>query len=65
MDGYQVSPRLRQLECCKDLVIIAVSGFGQDEDRRRSKQAGFGHHLAKPIDDDTLITLLTRSSHGP
>jgi PAS domain S-box-containing protein len=58
MDGYEVARRLRQEDCCKDAAIIAVSGYGQDEDRRRSKKAGFDHHLVKPIDQFTLASLL-------
>ena len=54
MDGYEVASRLRREECCKDAVIIAVSGYGQEEDRRRSKEAGFDHHLIKPLDHDAL-----------
>ena len=65
MDGYQVARRLRHHECCKNSVIIAVSGYGQDEDFRRSKEAGFDHHLVKPIDHKALITLLTASHSGP
>ena len=60
MDGYEVARRLRQDEGCKDAVIVAISGYGQDEDRRRSKQAGIDHHLVKPIDHDALVTLLAR-----
>ena len=58
MDGYEVAARLRQEECCQDAVIIAVSGYGQEEDRRRSREAGFDHHLVKPVDFDALIVLL-------
>jgi len=60
MDGYEVARRLRQDEGCKDAVLVAISGYGQDEDRRRSKQAGIDHHLVKPIDHDALVTLLAR-----
>ena len=48
-------------ECCKDAVIIAVSGYGQDEDRRRSSEAGFDHHLVKP----STTTPCSRSSTRP
>ncbi|MDG3004778.1 hybrid sensor histidine kinase/response regulator [Paludisphaera mucosa] len=58
MDGYEVASRLRREPSCKDAVIIAISGYGRDEDRRRSKEAGFDHHLIKPLDHDVLITLL-------
>jgi CheY-like chemotaxis protein/anti-sigma regulatory factor (Ser/Thr protein kinase) len=64
MDGYEVASRLRREECCKDTVIIAVSGYGQDEDRRRSTEAGFDHHLIKPLDHDTLLSLLSPQGNG-
>ena len=64
MDGYEVAARLRQEECCKDAVIVAVSGYGQDEDRRRSKEAGFDHHLIKPLDHDALLSLLAADGNG-
>ena len=40
-------------------MIVAVSGYGQEEDRRRSKEAGFDYHLIKPLDHDALLTLLS------
>jgi CheY-like chemotaxis protein len=61
MDGYEVAARLRREEGCKDALIVAVSGYGQEDDRRRSKEAGFDHHLVKPIDHDALFTLLSRT----
>jgi PAS domain S-box-containing protein len=64
MDGYEVVSRLRREECCKDAVIVAVSGYGQDEDRRRSKQAGFDYHLIKPLDHDALLSLLSTGRKG-
>jgi CheY-like chemotaxis protein len=59
MDGYDVARALRKDVVCRDMVIIAVSGYGQDEDRRRSQEAGFDFHLVKPIDHDALLTLLS------
>jgi PAS domain S-box-containing protein len=59
MDGYEIATRLRQDESCKNAVIIAISGYGQEEDRRRSKQAGFDHHLIKPLDQDALLSILS------
>ena len=64
MNGYEVAARLRQEECCQDAVIVAVSGYGQDEDRRRSKEAGFDHHLVKPLDHDALLTLLSGGANA-
>jgi CheY-like chemotaxis protein len=60
MDGYRVTQELRKDEGCKDAVIIAISGYGQDQDRRRSRQAGIDHHLVKPVDYDALLSLLAR-----
>ena len=61
MDGYEVAARLRHEGCCPGAVFIAISGYGQDEDRRRSKEAGFDHHLVKPIDHHALLTLLSHA----
>ena len=58
MDGYEVAQVLRSLDGCKNAVLIAISGYGQDDDRRRSKEAGFDHHLVKPIDPDSLLSLI-------
>jgi CheY-like chemotaxis protein len=61
MDGYEVASWLRREEWCKAVLIVAVSGYGQDEDLRRSKEAGFDHHLIKPLDHDALLSLLSTS----
>jgi PAS domain S-box-containing protein len=57
MDGYEVARRLRESGHA-GAVIIAISGYGREEDRRRSREAGFNHHLSKPLDHDALLTLL-------
>src|SRR5262249_16010756 len=57
MDGYEVATRLRREDCCKEAVIIAVSGYGQDQDRRRSQGAGFRYHLVQPIDHRAVLAL--------
>lgn len=59
MDGDEVAKRLREEACCKSSVIISVYGYGQLEDRRRSREAVFDHHLAKPVDFDSLIALIS------
>jgi PAS domain S-box-containing protein len=59
MDGYRVARRLREHPAFQGLVIIALTGYGQDEDRRRSRDAGFDHHLVKPVDLKFLRTLLS------
>jgi CheY-like chemotaxis protein len=60
VNGYEVAATLRQQASCKDTVIIAVTGYGQAEDRRRSFAAGIDHHLLKPVDSDVLIGLMSR-----
>lgn len=60
MDGYEVVKRLRQDADCKDAVIIAASGYGQEEDQRRTKAAGFDYHLIKPIDFHALKSILSK-----
>jgi signal transduction histidine kinase/ActR/RegA family two-component response regulator len=61
MDGYEVAARLREEPSCRAAVIIAVSGYGQEEDRRRSREAGFDYHLVKPVDFNSLLPLIARS----
>jgi PAS domain S-box-containing protein len=60
MDGYEVARQLRGDPRHRDVVIIAVSGYSQD-DYRPSEQTGFDHHLVKPIDYNTLRAVLDRS----
>jgi CheY-like chemotaxis protein len=61
MDGFQVAARLRELDCCKDALLVAVSGYGQPEHVRRSQEAGFDRHLIKPVDLDALTAILAES----
>jgi CheY-like chemotaxis protein len=58
MDDYGVAFHLRKGDCCQNALIIAVSGYGQEEDRRRSFESGFDHHLVKPVDYEGLKSLL-------
>ena len=60
MDGFQVASLLRQFEDTKHAVIVAISGYGQEEDRNRSRQAGFDHHLVKPINSDELAKIMAK-----
>jgi CheY-like chemotaxis protein len=61
MDGYQVAERLRQRKEFEGTRLVAVSGYGLGENRRRSEEAGFDHHLTKPVDPDVLLGLLQTS----
>ena len=58
IDGYEVARRLRETREGAELVLAAMSGFGREADRRRAREAGFDHHLVKPVDPDALETLL-------
>ena len=57
LDGYEVARRVRAHATVQP-VLIAVSGYAQDADRRHSSEAGFDHHLAKPVDMDELVDLI-------
>jgi len=58
MDGYDFARQLRQRPAFGRAVLIAISGYGRDDDRRRALEAGFDHHLVKPPDLDALAALL-------
>ncbi len=64
MDGYEVARRARQSAEGADATLIALTGWGQDEDRRRSKDAGIDHHLVKPVNIDALEQLLASVIQG-
>jgi CheY-like chemotaxis protein len=59
MDGYEVARRLRQDERYKRMRIVALTGWGQDTDRRQSRNRGFSHHLTKPVSVEDLQQVLT------
>ena len=50
LNGYDVARQIRQQPCGRDVVLIAQTGWGQDEDRLRSREAGFDFHVVKPLD---------------
>ncbi|RKG76748.1 response regulator, partial [Corallococcus exercitus] len=58
MDGYELARLLRQQEEPRPMKLVAVTGYGQESDRQRSKAAGFDAHLVKPLHFETLETLL-------
>ena len=62
VNGYDVARKIRQRGPQRRIVLVAVTGWGQDEDRRRSQHAGFDHHLVKPVDPaslDRIFALIT------
>ncbi len=58
MDGYELAARLKAMPELEDIQLVAVTGYGQESDKRRSKAAGFHHHIVKPVDLDTLAPLI-------
>ena len=60
LDGYEVARRIRAQAWGKRITLVALTGWGQDSDRRRSQEAGFDSHLVKPLDLEKLTQLLAR-----
>ncbi|HEY1066933.1 MAG TPA: response regulator, partial [Pirellulales bacterium] len=65
MDGYDLARRLREQPGGDGLLLIAITGYGQEEDRRRSVAAGFDHHLIKPVDLNALQEVLRSIGPAP
>jgi CheY-like chemotaxis protein len=61
-DGYAVASEVRKYVDDKQVHLVAMSGFGQESDRRRSKAVGFNAHLVKPADTDALLDVLSKSA---
>jgi CheY-like chemotaxis protein len=57
MSGYEVARRLRA-ERGASVLIVAITGWGQEDDRRRAREAGFDHHFTKPVDYEALLELI-------
>ena len=58
MDGFEVARRLREVGGLRDALLVAATGYGQEDDRRRCLEAGFDHFLLKPYDPNELARLL-------
>jgi PAS domain S-box-containing protein len=63
LDGHETARRIRQEPWGKDMVLVALTGWGQSEDRRRSQEAGFNHHLVKPADPIAVAKLISSLGH--
>jgi DNA-binding response OmpR family regulator len=59
LNGYEAARRIRQETWGEEMVLVATTGWGQAEDRRRSQEAGFDQHLVKPIDPTIVAELLS------
>ena len=62
MDGYEVARRLRRELGGEEAVVVALTGYGQESDRRQAQEAGFDHHLTKPVEPEALQELLASLS---
>lgn len=58
LDGYEVAKRIRQYPKLEHAVLVAITGYRQESDRTRSREAGFDHHLFKPVDFAKVIQVL-------
>jgi CheY-like chemotaxis protein len=58
MDGFELARRIRNRPSWQSVVLIALSGYGQPDDIQRSREVSFEHHLTKPADPVTLLSLL-------
>jgi PAS domain S-box-containing protein len=64
LNGYDAARRIREQPWGQRMVLVALTGWGQEEDRRRSLEAGFNHHLVKPVDPAALEKLLASLGSG-
>jgi CheY-like chemotaxis protein len=65
MSGYEVCRRLREGHFANGPLVVALTGYGQDEDRRRTREAGFDRHLVKPVNPDELRDVLAEGHGSP
>jgi CheY-like chemotaxis protein len=61
LDGYQLAAALRREPGGADCLLVAITGWGQEADRQRAREAGFDEHLVKPVDVDQLLAMLART----
>jgi CheY-like chemotaxis protein len=65
LNGYEVCRRLRATDWGRRIVLIAQTGWGQDEDKRRTREAGFDAHLVKPTDPVTVMKMVEARNEVP
>lgn len=65
MDGFEVARRIRRQPWGRRATLVALTGWGKAEDRRKTKQAGFDHHLVKPADRSSLESILAQHREAP
>jgi PAS domain S-box-containing protein len=64
IDGYEVARRVRQDARLQHVLLVALTGYGQEEDRQRTMAAGFDHHITKPVEPDALNRIVTALPHA-
>jgi CheY-like chemotaxis protein len=64
LDGYEAARSIRRQPWGQGIMLVALTGWGQAEDKRRSREAGFDAHLVKPVDFDALEKLVATSKDG-
>ncbi len=64
MNGFEAARKIREQPWGEKMVLVALTGWGQDEDRRKSREAGFDGHLVKPLDRAALTKLLAALGAG-
>ena len=62
MSGYEVAAAIRALETETEPVLVAITGWGQEADKARAREAGFHHHFVKPVNDEALMRIITEAA---
>lgn len=63
VNGYELAKQIREQEWSKSVILVALTGWGQEQHRRRSEESGFNHHLTKPVEFDVLQEILATADH--
>ena len=64
MDGFEVAREMRTRAVTKTALLIALTGYGADSDKQKARDAGFDHHLVKPVSFTAIETVIAASSAG-
>jgi CheY-like chemotaxis protein len=64
MDGFETAREMRAMDELRDVLLIAVSGYAQDDDRRRTAREGFNAHLSKPVEPQQILDAI-EGKQGP
>jgi CheY-like chemotaxis protein len=64
LNGYEACSRIREQPWGRNMVLVALTGWGTDDDRQRSREAGFDTHMVKPVNYEALLGLLAEKTPG-